>query len=251
MGGGKGPNEVYCRSCGEPIKKKAAICPECGVANEYAKEQGIRSQSQQGTQQKSTSGPSSQGQQDTQRAGQFLEGFFDSLFLSGQTEHDPSEYQTTVFGSWYYGVAVSIVFWIIALAITDIAGTIGAILGLIAWVLMPVSVYYDRNFLRATTNWNPNLIGWIVLFIIPLINIVAGAVYLFRRYNTPQVSSPNRGVSQSYQEDEALQQLRERYSRGELTDAEFEEKLEQIVGTEDKETAQMHIRSKETSQNER
>lgn len=25
------PDEVYCTSCGEPIKEKAAICPQCGV----------------------------------------------------------------------------------------------------------------------------------------------------------------------------------------------------------------------------
>ncbi|WP_220222400.1 hypothetical protein [Haloplanus salinus] len=27
------PDEVYCTSCGEPIKKEAEICPECGVKN--------------------------------------------------------------------------------------------------------------------------------------------------------------------------------------------------------------------------
>lgn len=28
-----GPNEVYCSSCGEVIKKEAEVCPECGVKN--------------------------------------------------------------------------------------------------------------------------------------------------------------------------------------------------------------------------
>jgi TM2 domain-containing membrane protein YozV len=27
----KGPDEHYCSSCGEVIKKEAEICPECGV----------------------------------------------------------------------------------------------------------------------------------------------------------------------------------------------------------------------------
>lgn len=27
----KGPDEVYCESCGEPIKEHAEICPHCGV----------------------------------------------------------------------------------------------------------------------------------------------------------------------------------------------------------------------------
>lgn len=28
---GASPDEVYCTSCGDPIKKEAEICPECGV----------------------------------------------------------------------------------------------------------------------------------------------------------------------------------------------------------------------------
>jgi len=27
----KGPDEIYCSSCGEIIKEQAEICPECGV----------------------------------------------------------------------------------------------------------------------------------------------------------------------------------------------------------------------------
>lgn len=29
----KGPGEIFCRSCGEAIKKEAELCPECGVRN--------------------------------------------------------------------------------------------------------------------------------------------------------------------------------------------------------------------------
>lgn len=37
-GGGRGlaPDEQYCSSCGEPIKKEAEICPHCGVRNKAA-----------------------------------------------------------------------------------------------------------------------------------------------------------------------------------------------------------------------
>lgn len=34
MSNQKRHDEIYCRSCGEPIKKKAEICPECGVSND-------------------------------------------------------------------------------------------------------------------------------------------------------------------------------------------------------------------------
>jgi hypothetical protein len=33
VGREKGPDEVFCRSCGEPIKSAAEICPHCGVRN--------------------------------------------------------------------------------------------------------------------------------------------------------------------------------------------------------------------------
>lgn len=33
---GPGPNEQYCTSCGEIIKKEAEICPECGVRQQSA-----------------------------------------------------------------------------------------------------------------------------------------------------------------------------------------------------------------------
>lgn len=32
----KGLDEIYCRSCGEIIKKEAEICPHCGVRNSYS-----------------------------------------------------------------------------------------------------------------------------------------------------------------------------------------------------------------------
>lgn len=32
----KGPNEMYCSSCGAIVKKQAEICPECGVATDGA-----------------------------------------------------------------------------------------------------------------------------------------------------------------------------------------------------------------------
>ena len=32
----KGPNEMYCSSCGAIVKKRAEICPECGVATDGA-----------------------------------------------------------------------------------------------------------------------------------------------------------------------------------------------------------------------
>ena len=36
----KGPDEHYCSSCGEVIKKEAEICPECGVRQKSSSTSG-------------------------------------------------------------------------------------------------------------------------------------------------------------------------------------------------------------------
>jgi len=36
----KGPDEHYCSSCGEVIKKEAEICPECGVRQKRSSTSG-------------------------------------------------------------------------------------------------------------------------------------------------------------------------------------------------------------------
>jgi TM2 domain-containing membrane protein YozV len=36
----KGPDEHYCSSCGEVIKKEAEICPECGVRQKNSSTSG-------------------------------------------------------------------------------------------------------------------------------------------------------------------------------------------------------------------
>ena len=38
MGRDKGADEMFCRSCGEPIKREAEICPQCGVRNGGARQ---------------------------------------------------------------------------------------------------------------------------------------------------------------------------------------------------------------------
>lgn len=229
----KGPDEIFCRSCGEPIKKKAEICPECGVPNEYTDPQRAGSGSRSGG-----SAASSQ-----QRSQQRSTG---SRSTPEPAQHDPSRYSTTVSNTWHYGVGASVVLWCIGFALPEGSGLAGGLL-LIAWVLMPVSVYYDRQWLRATSNWNPDSNTWILLSVVPLVNVVAGAVYLFRRFNTSQVTSPNSSSTTGAGDDAALAKLRERYSSGELTDEEFERKVDRIVGTENRETAQVHARTTDRS----
>lgn len=150
----KGPDEIFCRSCGEPIKKAAEVCPNCGVRN-------VKSTSRsQGT-------------------------------VSGGTpgRHDPSQFETTVSENWFYLIGASVVLWVLALMISNsslgsggILDTLSSFFMLVAWVGMPLGMYYDKLYLRANSKWNPNMWLWVILAIIPIINIIAGVVFLYRRH---------------------------------------------------------------------
>lgn len=149
----KAPDEIFCRSCGEPIKKKAEICPECGVRNE--------------------------------------EGSFEQLAQpttssSSVSSHDPSQYETTVSDTWWYGVAGGTILWILVLVLAGIAGdSLGAFAGFIViatWVGLPVAAYFDIQYVRANSEWNPSTVLWMILLLIWVVNIIAGVVYLYRRH---------------------------------------------------------------------
>lgn len=137
-----GPDEMYCSSCGEIIKEEAEICPECGVRNK--------------------SGTSNQ-------------------------KHDPSDFDTTVSGKWWYGVAAGTLFWIVFVATSTLmpeSWSPGAIWGLAliaGWFITPISAYFDSQYVRANSSWNPDSAIWVILLLIWIVNIPAGIVYLVRR----------------------------------------------------------------------
>ena len=148
----KGPDEVFCRSCGEPIKRAAELCPNCGVRNQEA-----------------ATGPSG-GSTSTARR-----------------PHDPAEYETTVSESWYLavvaGVGLSVLGFLLFAGeptgvLEDVAGF--AFLG--GWFLLPVGTYYDTKYVRANSRWNPETGLWVLLALVWFVNVVAGAVYLYRRH---------------------------------------------------------------------
>jgi hypothetical protein len=223
---------MFCRSCGEAIKKKAEICPECGVRNEQSTSQDTVASNSQNTERKSTGSVSQQSDPAPKNA-----------------SHNPSEYSTSVSENWHYGVGVSVAAWIVGFA-TPEGSAIGGFLFLIGWILMPVSIYYDHQWVQSTRKWNPDRKLWIILSIIPLVNIIAGGAYLFQRYDNKKVSHPNYDVGSAElqeKEDSALDDLRKRYANDELSDEEFEQKVEQIIGTEDIETAKVHMRQENSA----
>lgn len=215
----KAADEKFCTSCGEAIKKKAEICPNCGVPNNKQSSSSVGNSANQSA---TPTGNSNQS-----------------------STHDPSNYETSVSNLWWYGVAASVILWIIGF-IPPEGSSVAGFFFLVAWVLMPLSIYFDRQWVQATANWNPDESLWLILSVIPLVNIAAGSVYVFRRYNTEQISTPNsRGMNKtnSSPEDAAIQELRERYANGELTDAEFEQKVEKVIGVEQAEDIERDIDS--------
>ncbi|SHH15015.1 zinc ribbon domain-containing protein [Halobaculum gomorrense] len=141
----KAADEVFCRSCGEAIKQASELCPNCGVRNDNYSRGG-------GT--------------------------------AGDV-HDPSRYETSVSDTWWYGVAAGTGIWVLlvlAAAASSDLGAAGGLLVLIGWVGLPLSVYFDIQYVRANSEWDPNVGVWVVLSALWFVNIVAGAAYLYRRH---------------------------------------------------------------------
>lgn len=157
VGKQKEHDEVFCTACGEAIKKEAEICPSCGVRNKSG-----RSSSSRG----GTSSASS-------------------------TPHDPSQYETTVSDTWWYGVAGGTALWVLVFLLSGIAGdsigAFGGFLALVAWAGLPLAAYFDMQYVRANGDWDPNTVLWMILLLVWLVNIVAGAVYLYRRHEVLDV----------------------------------------------------------------
>lgn len=149
MAGGrsKGPDEVFCESCGEPIKKAAELCPHCGVRPGNA-----------------GSGGSAGGARST---------------------HDPSQYETSVSNSWWIGVLLGVVGWVALFGLASVDANLGAAGGfavLAIWVGLPLSAFVDAQYVRANSEWDPKTVLWVVLLLVWFVNVIAGALYLYRRH---------------------------------------------------------------------
>lgn len=255
----KGPNEIYCRSCGETIKRQAEICPHCGVRNEAAESAGglaaqehvhCRScgnemhreaeicpdcgvanplQSGSGTRQPTGGNTASAGGTATGNAGA-------TTGSAANAPHDPSRYTTSVSENWKWGVGASVVLWILGFALPT-AGGLAAIAILAAWGLMPIAMYLDREWLRANTYWDPNLPLWVLGSLIPPFNVLIGIAYLVRRHGTEVADEADRDPAAD-DEDDPLEELQGQYSRGEIDEVEFERRVETLLETEDRETAE-------------
>lgn len=158
MGRQKAADEVFCTSCGAAIKQAAEICPECGVRNDAAGQSGGRPAGTAGGR------PGTGG--------------------TGQASAEPA-----VSANWWYGVALCLGLWVVVLALSSVGvpSSLEAFLGflvLLAWIGLPVTAYYDLRYVRSHSDWQPPVGLWVIGFLVWVLNLVLGAVYLYRRHET-------------------------------------------------------------------
>lgn len=178
----KPDNKKYCSECGELIKRSSKFCPECGAAISEANSTSRGTENKRSESVKPdnpTSQPNNTSSYKASRA--------PSTDSHGSTPADVSTEPTTS-GSWHYAVGLGLALWITTLAIVDIVpaqlDALVGLMGLVAWLLPPIAIYFDSQHLEDYTNWDPSAILWGIGSVIPLINLVVMPVYLFRRYNT-------------------------------------------------------------------
>lgn len=192
---GPGEGEIYCRSCGEIIKIKAELCPECGVRNVAQGTRGSsgrRPQAGSADTTQSASRASSPGQTQPQQPAGERTG------TQGQTGSEPS-------GAWVNGVRIGGVLWVLVLLILvptvlryqDVTAGSGVNPGamlqslglatllpavqLLAWVVLPVALYFDLKHIGYHVDEWP-LHGRLYIaaaLILPIFTQVFGAAALF------------------------------------------------------------------------
>ncbi|WP_440990872.1 zinc ribbon domain-containing protein [Haloarchaeobius baliensis] len=162
----KAVDEMFCRNCGVRIKKAAEFCPNCGTANEMPTAPPRRS-------------PNSTDRGTTSRSSP------DDTTRVRQSERS-GQYQPSVSENWWYGVAGGTALWAFLLVLVSVApnggGAFAGFLVLLAWVGLPVAAYYDIKYVRATSDWRPSQVLWVVLLAVWILNVVVGAAYLYQRH---------------------------------------------------------------------
>lgn len=194
-GQGPGPDEIYCRNCGEIIRERAEICPECGVEN-VAQGGGAQSGGSGGAQPSQGGGAASAGPAGSAQQSGAAGGAGTARRQS--TGSEPS-------GSWVNGVRVGALLWFLALVVlvptvlqyqNVTAGSgldpgrmlqsfgLAALLPpiqLLAWIVLPLSLYFDLKYVDYHVDQWP-LSGRLYIAgaaILPVLTQVLGAAALF------------------------------------------------------------------------
>lgn len=75
--------------------------------------------------------------------------------------------------------------WVLLFAVSTVLAAPGELTGLltlVAWLGTPAAAYYDMQYVRANSDWDPNTVLWVVLLLLWVVNIAAAGAYLYRRH---------------------------------------------------------------------
>jgi predicted RNA-binding Zn-ribbon protein involved in translation (DUF1610 family) len=169
----KSAAEVFCRSCGEPIKREAELCPNCGVRNREKGSRKRKLNSRNKTQNRSIPA---------------IEGLLSYISDARQVPHDPSEYETTIGENWHYVIIIPSIFTIPTFSLLLVVPSdrpllfVPVIFSFIGAALLPIiGVYFDRKYVQANSKWNPSIFWMVGFLIFYLFNIFLAVLYIKRR----------------------------------------------------------------------
>lgn len=97
-------------------------------------------------------------------------------------------YETTVGENWYYAIIVPSVFTIPDFVLMLVVSgdkpllTIPVTFSLLGAVfLLIIGVYFDRQYVRANSRWNPSILWMAGIFLLYPLNVFLALFYLYRR----------------------------------------------------------------------
>lgn len=118
--------------------------------------------------------------------------------LDGSTANEPSqsmkrpttagnEDPATTSPYWFYLVVGCYVSWlgvILSIALIDplLSDTLQGVVLFLAWVFLPLGVYYDSEHIGSSSDWSPNKWLWSVVSFVWFLNIPLTFIYLFKRH---------------------------------------------------------------------
>lgn len=159
----------------------------------------------------------------------------------------PKDYNPAVSDTWYYGIVSSVLIGGVAVSIgmplSTIIPAVDPIFGfltMIAWIALPLSIYYDIQYVRANTTWNPITGLWLIGSILLPVNFFVGLFYLLRRrdstghdrFTALLRTKLNDEPPTHNNSTDPIANLKQQYTEGELDEEEFDQRMEMQLESE-------------------